>query len=130
MSSSTIDLRVRYAELAGDHVYYANYFGWLEACMGAFYKTHNLKFLGYESEGVKTMVAESYAKFIKPARYDDVVRVTSTLAAAAPKRALFEHTIARCDELLFRGATTHALLHVGKEGLQPFSQYVLSLANK
>jgi len=130
MSSSAINLRVRYSELAGDHVYYANYFAWLEAGLTSFYKTHDLPFLGYEHEGVKTMVAESYARFVKPARYDDQVRVTSTLAAAAPKRVLFEHTVQRDGETLLQAGTTHVLLHGGNDAPQPFSEDVMSLANE
>jgi len=130
MSGSTVDLRVRYAELAGDHVYYANYFALLEVAMGKFYKDHGAPFLGHERKGVRTMVAESYARFIEPARYDDEVRITSTLAAAAPKRLLFDHIVTCDGRPLLQAATTHVLLNAGERGLQPFSEEVLDLADK
>lgn len=128
MTETSIELRVRYAEIAGDHAYYANYLGWIEACMGKFYRDCKLPFLGFEHTGIRTMVAEAFCKFIRPARYDDLLRITMRFTAAAPKRAKFEHEIRRGDELLAEARTTHVLAVDGKDGLQPFPEDVLALA--
>lgn len=130
MTTTTSSFRVRYAEIAGDHVYYANYFAWIEANMGGFYREHDIPWLGFERTGVTTMVAESYARFIRPARYDDVVTVATTFAAVAPKRAYFEHEISRGGELLAQIRTTHVLRVAAQEGLQVIPEHVARLAGR
>jgi len=122
------DIRVRYSEIAGDHAYYASYYGWIEANMGGFYRKHRLPYLGFEKQGVSTMVAEAVCKFVRPARYDDVVSVSSELAAAAPKRVMFDHEITRAGEVLAQARTTHVLLQAGAEGPQVFPEELRSLA--
>lgn len=128
MTTTTSNLRVRYAEIAGDHVYYANYFAWIEANMGGFYREHGIPWLGFEHTGITTMVAESHARFIRPARYDDIVTVSTTFVAAAPKRACFVHEISRQGEPLAQLRTTHVLRMAGHEGLQVIPEAVAGLA--
>ena len=130
MTALSSTLRVRYAELAGDHVYYANYLGWVEANMGEFYRRYNVPWLGYEQAGIRTMVAESFGRFIRPARYDDAVTVTTVFAAAAPKRAYFEHEITRQGELLAQFRTTHVLMAAGRDGVQPIPDDIARLAGE
>jgi len=132
MPATTVSttIRVRYAELAGDHVYYANYLGWVEANMGQFYRKYNVPWLGHEQAGIRTMVAESFGRFIRPARYDDAVTVTTAFTAAAPKRAYFEHEISRDGEQIAQFRTTHVLMAAGRDGVQPIPDQILQLAGR
>jgi len=130
MTSSTATARVRYADIAGDHVYYANYLVYLEDAMAQFYRDNGLKLLGFEEEGVRTMIAECYAKYHAPARYDDLLTVTSTLAQAAPKRFRFVHRIERSGTPLLTGVTTHVLWKPDGSSLQPLPEEVMRLADE
>ena len=130
MSSTTVTTRVRYADIAGDHVYYANYLVFLEDAMVRFYRDNGLKLLGFEQEGVRTMIAECCVRYHAPARYDEVLTVTSTLDEAAPKRFRFAHRIERGPTLLLSGATTHVLWKPDGTGLQTLPDEVVRLAGR
>lgn len=90
-----LELRVRYAE--SDQmgvVYHANYLVWCE--MGRTELIRQLTGTSYadlERAGVALAVSEANVRYHGSARYDDLVRVRTTLAEARSRSVTFEYLI-------------------------------------
>ena len=94
-------LRVYYEDTdAGGVVYYANYLKFFERA-----RTERLRVLGFEqdqlraSEGVLFAVKSVQAEYIKPARFNDQLRVTADVADLKRASLTFTQEIIRSDEL-------------------------------
>lgn len=80
MYSTTIDIRVRYGETDQmGYLYYGNYALYFEVG-----RTDAIRQLGFtyrelEEQGVIMPVAEMNVKYLRPAYYDDVITVKTTL---------------------------------------------------
>ena len=89
------ELRVRYAETDQmGVVYHANYLSWCD--MG---RTDLIRALGgmtyaeIEREGTALAVVEAHLRYIKPARYDDVIRVTTRVTEVRSRVVRFDYEI-------------------------------------
>lgn len=94
-----LELRVRYAE--SDQmgvVYHANYLVWCE--MGRTELIRQLSGVSYadlERAGVALAVSEASIRYHGSARYDDLVRVRTTLAEARSRSVTFDYLITHAD---------------------------------
>jgi acyl-CoA thioester hydrolase len=90
-----LELRVRYAE--SDQmgvVYHANYLVWCE--MGRTELIRQLTGTSYaelERQGVVLAVSEATLRYHGSARYDDLVRVSTTLADARSRSVTFDYVV-------------------------------------
>jgi acyl-CoA thioester hydrolase len=92
----TTRLRVRYVECdMQGHVFNAHYLTWfdlahtdaLRAATGASYAEL------ISRHGVDFVVAESNVRYLAPARYDDEVRIATTLTEATPRMIRFDYEL-------------------------------------
>ncbi|HEX5437571.1 MAG TPA: thioesterase family protein [Gemmatimonadaceae bacterium] len=96
--TSSIEFRVRYAETDQmGVVYHTNYLVWCE--MG---RTNHMRELGasyraLEESGIALAVAEATIRYTAPARYDDLVRVETTLAKVSSRSVIFEYLISHAE---------------------------------
>lgn len=73
-------IRVRYAETDQmGVVYHANYFPFLESGRVEAIRSLGISYADLERMGIQMPVVEVQAKFVRPARYDDLLRVRTTL---------------------------------------------------
>jgi acyl-CoA thioester hydrolase len=88
-------LRVRYAETDQmGIVYYANHLIWMEVGRVEFCRTMGIRYRDMEDDdGILLVVSEANCRYSRPARYDDEVRIRTTLAAADPRMIRFEYEI-------------------------------------
>ena len=88
-------LRVRYAETDQmGVVYYANYLIWMEVGRVEFCRAQGIRYRDMEdNDGILLVVSEANCRYSRPARYDDEVRVRTTLAVADPRMIRFEYEI-------------------------------------
>jgi len=104
-------LRVRYAETDQmGVVYYANYLIWMEIGRAEFCRTQGIRYRDMEDDdGILLVVSEANCRYSKPARYDDEVRIRTTLAAADPRMIRFDYEIfdQASGTRLARGFTKH-----------------------
>ena len=132
MEITTPPFRVRYAETDAQGVaYYGSYFAWWEVGEVHFFERLGLDIPDLDRRGLALTVAESYAKFIRPARYDDLVVVRIRLSQAAPKRFLFETELVRChdDQCLATGRLADVVL--GPSGqVQPLPERLVAAAEE
>ena len=106
-------VRVRYAETDQmGVVYYANFFVWFE--IGRVELLRELGFAYKEMEQKDDsyiVVAEAHCRYLRPARYDDLLRIRTGIADARSRTLRFTYEI-RSDatgQLLATGETTHVI---------------------
>jgi acyl-CoA thioester hydrolase len=110
-----MEIRVRYCETdAMGFLHHANYFNLFEVGRTELYRAQGGDYRALEAQGIYFVVAKLTCTYRAPARYDDVLRLRTTLANISP--AKLEH-----DYELFRGNDTLAVAHsvlacVNREG--------------
>jgi acyl-CoA thioester hydrolase len=103
----TVELRVRYAETDRmGVVYHANYLVWCEVGRTDFIRTSGVSYREMEEHGVGLAVAEATLRFHAPAKYDDVIRVQTTLTDVRSRSVTFDYSILRADDTRLVSAST------------------------
>ena len=74
-------------------VYHTNYLVWCEIGRTDFIRTSGLTYAELERRGVLLAVAEATIRYHAAARYDDVIRVQTTLAAVRSRAVTFDYLI-------------------------------------
>jgi acyl-CoA thioester hydrolase len=96
--TSTIDFRVRYAETDQmGVVYHANYLVWCELGRTEFIRTLGTTYAELERQGVLLAVSDASIRFHAPARYDDLIRVHTTLPIVRSRMIAFDYDIRNAD---------------------------------
>jgi acyl-CoA thioester hydrolase len=101
-------LRVYYedTDLAGI-VYYANYLKFIERARTEWVRALGIDQTALRDEtGIVFAVRRVEADYLRPARFDDVLEVRTSLAALTPARILLAQTIWRDGTLLFEARVT------------------------
>ena len=111
MIQSRVQITVRYAEtdMMGI-VYHGSYLPWFEIGRTTLLKENGLSYRDLEAAGYLLPVLEVAVKYLKPALYDDVVTVVTTLAEKPLLRIQLSYEVRRGDELLATGQTSHAFI--------------------
>jgi acyl-CoA thioester hydrolase len=86
-------IRVRYAETDQmGVVYYSNYLIWMELGRVELFRAQGIRYRDMEdNDGILLVVSEANCRYSRPARYDDEVRVRTTLAVADPRMIRFDY---------------------------------------
>lgn len=104
-----IEIRVRYQETdAMGVLHHANHFTYFEMGRTELLRANGLAYRDLEEAGVLLVVIEAQCKYRRPARYDDVLRLRTTLALANAVKIVHTYRLLRGDELLAEGSTTLA----------------------
>ncbi len=107
------EFRVRYAETDQmGVVYHANYLVWCEIGRTDFIRELGTPYAELERRNVSLAVVEASLRFHAAARYDDMIRVTTTLRDARSRMISFDYLIenAATGERLVSASTTLACL--------------------
>ena len=89
-----VEFRVRYAETDQmGVVYHTNYLVWCEVGRTDFIRARGMSYAEMERAGVGLAVSELTARFHAAARYDDAVRVRTTLAEVRSRGITFDYLI-------------------------------------
>ena len=115
--TNATDLRVRYAETDRmGIVYYANYLVWCEVGRVEFMRALGGSYADLEAQGYGLAVAEATVRYLAPARFDDPVRIETTLAGVRSRAVSFDYVISHA-ETGTRFATAHtALVSIDRSG--------------
>jgi acyl-CoA thioester hydrolase len=96
--SSRSEFRVRYSETDQmGVVYHTNYLVWCEIGRTDFIRATGLTYAELERRGVLLAVAEANIRYHAAARYDDLIRVDTTLAAVRSRAVTFDYLITNAD---------------------------------
>ena len=89
-----VEFRVRYAETDQmGVVYHTNYLVWCEVGRTDFIRQRGMSYADIERAGIGLAVTELSARFHAAARYDDMVRVRTTLADVRSRGITFDYLI-------------------------------------
>ena len=111
------ELRVRYAETDRmGIVYYANYLVWCEVGRVEFMRARGGSYAELEAKGYGLAVAEATVRYLAPARFDDPVRIETTLSGVRSRAVTFDYVISHAETGI-RLATAHtALVSIDSSG--------------
>ena len=111
LATHEIELRVRYPECDPmGFVHHAVYPVWLEMGRTEMLRASGGDYRALEESGVFLAVVRLELRYRRPARYDDLVRVRTSLLAAGPVKIEHAYSLYRGEELLVEGQTTLACL--------------------
>ena len=106
-------VRVRYAETDQmGVVYHGNYFVWFEVG-----RVELMRSLGFEyklmekEDDCHIVVVDAHCRYLKPAKYDDVLRVRTRIAETLNRMIRYSYELIRDadNELLATGETKHVI---------------------
>ena len=111
MIQSRTQVTVRYAEtdMMGV-VYHGSYLPWLEIGRTTLLKEMGLPYRDLEARGFYLPVLQLGVKYLRPARYDDVVTIITTLRERPVLRINLSYELRRDDDLLATAETVHAFI--------------------
>lgn len=108
-------LRVRYGEVDRmGVVYHAHYLAYFEQGRTEFLRARGRAYRDVEEDGSLLVVVETGLRFLRPARYDDLLCVRTRLVEARGVRLRFEYEVRRGEDLLATGYTV--LAHTDRAG--------------
>ena len=89
-----MDIRVRYGETDQmGYVYYGNYASYYEAARVESIRHLGLSYKEMEEAGTLLPVLENYSKFIKPATYDEVLKIEVRVESKPTAKIRFDYSI-------------------------------------
>jgi acyl-CoA thioester hydrolase len=104
-------LRVRYAETDQMGVaWHGSYFAWFEVGRTDLLREQGMTYRELEELGLQLPVIEARAAYRRPARYDDMIEITTRVASHSGARVAFDYEVRRESEPdpLATGFTAHA----------------------
>jgi acyl-CoA thioester hydrolase len=96
-------------------VHHTNYLVWCEVGRTDFIGGLGMTYAEVEQQGIMLAVVEAHLKYKRSARYDDQIRVTTTVAEVRSRFVTFAYDISLVDGTHLASAST-ALVAVGRDG--------------
>jgi acyl-CoA thioester hydrolase len=106
-----IELRVRYQETDPmGFLHHAFYFTYFEIGRTELLRASGGNYRQMEAEGLLVVVVRAECRFHRPARYDDVLKLRTTIVRVTPAKIEHEYRLFRGEELLAVGQVTLAVI--------------------
>ncbi len=113
--TNRVDIRVRYADTDKmGYLYNGNYFAYFEVGRTELMRKYGMIYKELEDSGYILPLIDTYAKYIKPAYYDDLLTVEAILNYENGAVIQFDYNILRDDTIITQGFTRHIFVTVGK----------------
>ena len=127
MLSGEIQIRVRYAETDRmGLLHHANYLIYFEQARTELLRDVGMTYREMEDQGFLLVLTKIEVKYKRPARYDDVLTIRTTVARTTPVRIEHAYQVLRGEELLAEGTSTLAC--VDRDGkLQALPEWFLKM---
>lgn len=123
MYEQSIQVRVRYAETDQmGYVYYGNYATYFEVGRVEVIRSMGVSYKDIEDQGVFMPVAEYSSKFIKPAKYDDLLTIKIIIKEKPGVKIIFDYEVYNEDNVLLTLASTKLVfvdIETGKPCMPP-----------
>ncbi len=119
-----IEFRVRYQETDPmGFLHHACYFTYFEIGRTELLRAAGGNYRQMEADGLLVVVVKAGCHFHRPARYDDLLRLRTTVVRVTPAKIEHRYELFRGDELLATGETTLAVIdRSGK--IQPVPEWM------
>jgi acyl-CoA thioester hydrolase len=123
MVSHEVQVRVRYAETDKmGYVYYGNYATYFEVGRVEIFRLWGYSYKELEESGIIMPVLEYKSKFLKPAKYDDLLTIKVFIKSKPSVRIVFEYEVYNEEKILLNIAETTLVfvnLQTGKPCFPP-----------
>lgn len=107
MIHTTHSLRVRYGETDPmKYVYYGNYAEYLEVARVELFRELGMSYDEIENQGIWLPVSEFNIKYLKPARYDELLEINTYIKKIPGVRIEFEYEIYNSSKVKITEAKT------------------------
>jgi acyl-CoA thioester hydrolase len=106
-----IELRVRYQEADPmGYLHHANYFKYFEIGRMELHRASGGDYRRMEEQGWFVVVVKAECRFMRPARFDDVLRLRTTVARVSEAKLEHRYELFRGNERLALGIVTLAVV--------------------
>jgi acyl-CoA thioester hydrolase len=124
LSRHEIELRVRYNECDPmGYLHHANYFTYFEIGRTELLRSGGGNYRKMEEEGTLVVVVKAECRYRRPARYDDLLRLTTAVTRVTQAKIEHEYELFRGEESLAIGRITLAI--VDRQGkVQPVPEWM------
>ena len=105
------DVRVRFAETDAQGIaHHSNYLVWFELARVAYLAKYTGGYQAFRDEGYEATVVEAHARYLVPARFDDVIRIWLRCMDVRGARFRYEYVLERAADgvRVADGWTSHA----------------------
>lgn len=103
VSENTIEIRVRYSETdAMQLLHHSNYLSYFEMGRTELFRAQGGSYRKMEELGLFFVVARINVRFQRPARYDDILQLKTSIRRQTPAKLEHEYELRRGDEVLTR----------------------------
>ncbi|HEY5546577.1 MAG TPA: thioesterase family protein [Gemmatimonadaceae bacterium] len=117
LPSHDIEFRVRYGETDRmGVVYHAEYLAWCEMGRTEYIRSLGMSYAEMERRGVPLAVAEARIRYHAPARYDDLIRVSTVLTRLGSRGLTFDYVITHADSGLRLASASTTLVALDPAG--------------
>jgi len=122
-------IRVRYAETDQmGFVYYGNYGAYYEVARVEALRALGITYKDLEKQGIMMPVLENYSKYIRPAKYDDLLLIRVSVKDLPDTRIRFEYEVYNEDEKLINlGNTTLVFISTGSNKTIPIPDFLMAI---
>ena len=133
MTTFETEFRVMYADTDQMGVmHHGSYVKYLEVARTELMRSCGMPYNEMEKAGVMSPILDLNIKYIKPARYDEVLHVQTWISKIKGSRIVFDYSIYREDVLLTKASTTLVFLDaktmrpsdIKEEFVKKIEQYV------
>ena len=130
MDQHTTQIRVRYSETdAMGFLHHSNYLSYFEIGRTELFRAQGGSYRRLEALGLYLVVVNVTVRYRKPARYDDVLQVETTLSRTTPAKLEHRYRVYRESELLTEGESTIACIN-GEGQVQRIPEDLVSLTTE
>ena len=117
LPSHDIEFRVRYGETDRmGVVYHAEYLVWCEMGRTEYIRSLGMSYAEMERRGVPLAVAEASIRYHAPARYDDLIQVSTVLTRLGSRGLTFDYAITHADSGLRLASASTTLVALDPAG--------------
>jgi acyl-CoA thioester hydrolase len=107
-----IQIRISYADTDQmGMVYYANYLVFFERARTEWLRETGLVYKNMEANGLYFPVISAECKYYAPAKYDDIIEISTKLIEISAATLVFFYEIKLQDKVLSSGKTKHTLVN-------------------
>lgn len=127
---NTLDIRVSYADTDQmGTVYYANYYVYFERGRTEWLREKGMTYKSLEEKQIYLPVAESFCKYLSPAKYDEVITVKTKLKEIGFASIVFDYEICCNDRKIVTGSTKHPFVNQSFKPVR-IPDFIKSVLNK
>jgi acyl-CoA thioester hydrolase len=107
-------------------VYYSNYLKLFEIGRTEWLREQGITYREVEGRGFFLPATESYVKYRKPAVYDDLLTIETSIGFVKRASTSFDYTIFRQQDIIVKGYTIHVCLD-GDDRIVRFPDFLHSI---